>query len=112
MRAESVESLADAQIARTRYLDVTFNAGRKAGVTLRSPTPEADDADVWVEAALDKIANVCRLHPGSVPARLRLEMPAGYSVLVHSGPDLRVTPTEALVAAIERVQGVVAVARN
>jgi hypothetical protein len=39
-------------------------------------------------------------------------MPAGYSVLVTSGADLRVNPTEGLVAAIERVMGVQAVARN
>jgi DNA polymerase-3 subunit alpha len=112
MRADAVESLADAQIARTRYLDVTFNAGRKPGVTLKAELPDAEPAEAWVESALDRIAAACKANPGDIPARLRLEMPAGYSVLVQSGAEVRVTPTEALVAAIERIQGVVGVARN
>ena len=117
MRAEAVESLAAAQIARTRYLDVTFNVGRKPGTrslpsSVAAPTVAEDAPEPWVDASLEAIARVCRQQPGTVPARLRLEMPAGYSVLVNSGEDLRVTPTEGLVAAIERVMGVQAVARN
>jgi DNA polymerase-3 subunit alpha len=113
MRADAVESLAAAQIARTRYLDITLNVGRKPGVSLKTPTPlpTTDQAEAWVEATLEKLAATCKTSPGMVPARLRLEMPAGYSVLVQSG-DLRVTPTEELVTALERVQGVVSVARN
>ncbi len=112
MRAEAVESLAEAQIARTRYLDVTFNAGRKPGVVLGAEAPAEEPAEPWVEGALERIADACKAAPGDIPARLRLEMPGGYSVLVQSGGEVRVTPTEALVAAIERIQGVVGVARN
>ena len=80
--------------------------------SVAAPTVAEDAPEAWVDASLEAIARVCRQHPGTVPARLRLEMPAGYSVLVNSGEDLRVTPTEGLVAAIERVMGVQAVARN
>jgi DNA polymerase-3 subunit alpha len=113
MRAESVESLAAAQIARTRTLDITLNLGRKPGVSLKAATPTSgtDEAEPWAEGTLEKLAATCKTAPGTVPARLRLEMPAGYTVLVQSG-DLRVTPTEELVAALERIQGVVGVARN
>ena len=71
-----------------------------------------DVANDVVEKTLELIARACGQSPGVVPARLRLEMPAGYSVLVQSGAEVKVTPTEDLVASIERIRGVLAVARN
>jgi DNA polymerase-3 subunit alpha len=113
MRAEAVESLAEAQIARTRWLDITIDVGRKPnGDRPLVPTMDVDVADTAVEKTLEQIAAACTKTPGVVPTRLRLEMPAGYSVLVQSGPDVKVTPTEDLVASIERIRGVLAVARN
>jgi hypothetical protein len=47
-----------------------------------------------------------------VPARFKLEMPAGYVVVVQSGESCRVMPSEDLVAALQRVKGVVSVVRS
>ncbi|HEY1100739.1 MAG TPA: hypothetical protein VGF99_17500, partial [Myxococcota bacterium] len=113
MRAEAVESLAEAQIARTRWLDITVDAGRKPGTVMPLvPTMDDDVANDAVGKTLEHIVAALGTSPGVVPARLRLEMPAGYSVLVQSGNDVKVTPTEDLVASIERIKGVLGVARN
>jgi DNA polymerase III subunit alpha len=98
MRAESVELLSEAQIRRTRWLDVMLDV--------------VDDADPNVLAALEKLSQICASHPGQVPARLHLQMPGGYKVVVQSGDSKRVMPSDDLINAIERVKGVVQVART
>ena len=117
MRAESIESLAEAQIARTRFLDVVVDLRQgqplpPLAATTLVPTMEIDTTNEAADATVEAIAAACRAHPGAVPARLRLDMPAGYSVLVQSGKDLRVHPDENLVAAIERIKHVISVART
>ncbi|MDP2339636.1 MAG: DNA polymerase III subunit alpha [Deltaproteobacteria bacterium] len=116
MRAESVQSLAQAQIQRTRFLDVTIEAKAldptKKVLPSLSPKPEDDVVDDAVLMALEKISSTCQSFKGAVPARFKLEMPAGYVVVVHSGEGCRVTPSEELVAALQRVKGVVSVVRS
>ena len=98
MRAESVELLSEAQIRRTRWLDVMLDV--------------VDDQDPNVLVALEKLSQICASHPGQVPARLHLQMPGGYKVVVQSGDSKRVMPSDDLINAIERVKGVVQVART
>ena len=121
MRVEAVESLAEAQMKRTRWLDVRVEVPR-SGTPPSLTTPfdprrddhrAADVADVdAVAASLEKLREACAKHPGVVPARVHLDMPAGYSVVVQSGETCKVTPTEELVAALERVKGVLSVVRT
>ena len=99
MRAESVELLSAAQIRRTRYLDVVVEVA------------EGEAAMQDALAALERLSQACASHPGQVPARLRLEMADGYSVVVQSGDEKRVAPTDELIAALERVKGVTSVVR-
>ncbi len=117
MRVESVESLAEAQIRRTRFLDIAIEAPAKTGTLPRGPVlfdvdPATDHVDDAVLSTLEKVATLCREHPGAVPARVQLEMPGGYTVVVHSGDGCRVLPSEDLVTKIGRVRGVVAVVRS
>ena len=118
MRAESVELLSAAQIARTRFLDVLVEVPRAAG----APPPsdrfdpkagaDADRADDATLVLLEKLARACEQHPGSVPARVHLEMPAGYRVTVQSGDGKRVVPSDELIAALESIKGVTGVVRT
>jgi hypothetical protein len=120
MRAETVELLSDAQIKRTRYLDVIVEVARAPTSTLPAPArfdprtgTQPDDADAAaMNGVLEKLASACAGHPGQVPARIHLDMPAGYRVVVQSGDDKRVIPTDALIAALERIKGVVTVVRT
>jgi DNA polymerase III subunit alpha len=123
MRVEAVESLAEAQMKRTRWLDVRVEVPRPASsapAALGTPFDPrrddhraADDADVdAVVLSLEKLKEACAKHPGVVPARVHLDMPAGYSVVVQSGETCKVTPSEELVAALERVKGVLSVVRT
>ena len=118
MRAESVELLSAAQIARTRYLDVLVEVPRAPGAP---PAPErfdpraaaeADRADDATLVLLEKLARACEQHPGSVPARVHLEMPAGYRVTVQSSDAKRVVPSDELIAALEGIKGVTGVVRS
>ena len=116
MRAESVTSLADAQIQRTRFLDVVIDVppkvGKKAEPSL-SPRPEDDVVDeAAIAAVLEKVSVALQAHKGAVPARFKLEMPAGYVVVMQSGDTCRVTPSEDLVTALQRVKGVLSVVRS
>ena len=116
MRAESVQSLAAAQIQRTRFLDVTIEVTAKDATrkVVPSLTPKAEDdvVDDAVLGALDRISAACQSFKGAVPARFKLEMPAGYVVVLQSGEGCRVTPSEELVTALQRVKGVVSVVRS
>ena len=103
MRAESVELLSEAQIRRTRWLDVTVD------VAPRVDGGGDDDAAI---ALLEKLSALCAAHPGQVPARLILQIPAGYKVIVQSGDGKRVLPSDALITSIERLKGVVSVTRT
>ena len=116
MRAESVQSLAAAQMQRTRFLDVTIEVTPKDPTrkVVSSLTPNAEDdlVDDAVLVALERISAACQSFKGAVPARFKLEMPAGYTVVVQSGEACRVTPGEELVTALQRVKGVVSVVRS
>jgi hypothetical protein len=88
-----------------------------ASRTARSPrasirTQQLDAADPVVLQLLEKLSSLCASHPGQVPARLHLEMPAGYRVVVQSGDEKRVMPSDELIAAIERIKGVTGVVRT
>jgi DNA polymerase-3 subunit alpha len=119
MRAERVQSLAEAQIQRTRWLDVTIElpprASRPAGDAWRGlhVDPSADQTDEARAAeVLTRVAELCAAHHGAVPTRVKLVMPAGYEVVLQGDDAHRVLPSEDLVAAIQRVKGVVQVART
>jgi DNA polymerase-3 subunit alpha len=117
MRAESVQSLAEAQIQRTRWLDVTVEVAARPGTPPRSTAagdvdPATDVVDDAVGQTLEKVAAGCQAMKGGVPVRVKLEMPGGYAVLVQSGEACRVTPTEELVTQLGRVKGVVSVVRS
>ncbi|MBI1947772.1 MAG: DNA polymerase III subunit alpha [Deltaproteobacteria bacterium] len=118
MRAESVELLSAAQMARTRYLDVLVEVPRAGGAL---PAPErfdpklaadADRADDATLVLIEKLARACEQFPGNVPARVHLEMPAGYRVTVQSGDGKRVLPSDELIAALESIKGVTGVVRT
>jgi DNA polymerase III subunit alpha len=120
MRAEEVVSLADAQIQRTRYLDITIPApgkpGRPAAPAFFDPRESeslaADSTDDSVLKTIERVAHALQQFPGKVPARIRLAMPGGYDVTVQTGDAVRVLPTEALLSAIEKVAGVASVVRS
>jgi DNA polymerase-3 subunit alpha len=118
MRAESVELLSTAQIRRTRYLDVVLDVPRAADAPLvesrfdPARDAPADVADPAMLGIIEKLAGICQMHPGVVPTRLKLTMPGGYDVVVQSGDDKRVMPSDDLIAALERVRGVISVART
>ena len=121
MRADKVQSLAEAQIQRTRYLDVTIEVPRVAqsappeSTLLFDPRVEAarasDEADAAVASTLENVAKAVSAHKGTVPARIKLEMPGGYTVVVQAGEGQRVHPSEALIGALESVRGVSSVVR-
>ena len=118
MRAESVELLSDAQIARTRFLDVVLEVPRAAGAPVAperfdpGTAADADRADEGTLVLLEKVARACEQYPGAVPARLHLEMPAGYRVTVQSGDGKRVLPSDQLIAALEGIKGITGVVRT
>jgi DNA polymerase III subunit alpha len=121
MRAETVELLSEAQMRRTRFLDVVVEIPRAPEAPPMSDKAlrfdpaldkQADEADPGSLAILEKLSQLCAGHPGQVPARLHLEMPGGYRVVVQSGDGQRVTPTDDLMMALERVKGVTSVART
>jgi DNA polymerase-3 subunit alpha len=117
MRVESVQSLAEAQMQRTRWLDITLEATAKPGAPPRAARlgavdPASDVVDDAVAATLEKVATLCQGAKGAVPARIKLEMPGGYAVVVQSGDACRVTPTEELITQIGRLKGVLSVVRS
>ncbi|MCC7075260.1 MAG: DNA polymerase III subunit alpha [Deltaproteobacteria bacterium] len=118
MRAESVELLSDAQIARTRFLDVVLEVPRAVGAAAAperfdpATAADADRADDATLVLLERVARACEQYPGSVPARLHLEMPAGYRVTVQSGDAKRVVPSDQLIAALEGIKGITGVVRT
>jgi DNA polymerase III subunit alpha len=120
MRAEEVVSLADAQIQRTRYLDIAVAVTAKPTATpppaffdpRQSSSLSADDVDESMHKTIERIAATLSQFPGKVPARVRLNMPGGYDVLLQSSDDKRVLPSEALLGAIEKISGVIAVVRT
>ncbi len=118
MRAETVELLADAQIKRTRYLDVVLEVPRVAQAPATparfDPRNDADHdrADDRIMPILESLAAICASHPGIVPTRLFLDMPGGYRVMLQSCDDKRVVPTDALIGSLERIRGVTAVTRT
>ena len=62
--------------------------------------------------AASELCRACEQHPGSVPARVHLEMPAGYRVTVQSSDAKRVVPSDELIAALEGIKGVTGVVRS
>jgi hypothetical protein len=118
MRAESVELLSDAQIKRTRYLDVHIEVTRAKDAPTAperfDPRNDAapDRADLAITSVLEKLASACAGYPGAVPPRLHFDMPAGYRVVVQAGDDKRVLPSDELIASLERIIGVAAVVRT
>ena len=100
-----MELLSAAQIRRTRYLDVVVDV---------PPSMEGNDGDADPASlqVLERLAKICVTHPGQVPARLHLQMPGGYKVVVQSSDDKRVMPSDDLISALERVKGVIHVTRT
>jgi DNA polymerase-3 subunit alpha len=120
MRAEEVQSLVEAQIEATRWLDVLVEVpARKTielGPGLLDPREEdvqqADMAAEEAEALLEQIRDACAQHRGETPTRMTLSMPAGYRVHLKCSNDLRVHPGDDLMQALERIKGVAQVARR
>ena len=120
MRAESVEAMAEAQIARTRWVEVHLEVPAddpEAELPERfDPQLDAslplDQADETLsDLCLEQVHKLCAAHPGDKPARLHLTMPAGYRVVLGCGEPLRIHPSDDLVTQLERVRGVAQVLR-
>jgi DNA polymerase-3 subunit alpha len=120
MRAEAVESLAEAQIARTRVLEVLVDLAASARAsTTETKVPRFDprshaDRDVVPDealTALERVKEACVRHPGATPARLWLSMPGGYRIELV-GLETKVHPGDVLLQELERVRGVERVARR
>jgi DNA polymerase-3 subunit alpha len=112
-----IESLARAQIERTRWLDILIDVAARSGTPPRADSlgdvdPATDVVDDNAIVALERLATLCLSHKGAVPVRMKLRMPGGYSVVVQSGNELRVEPNEKLVDQIERIPAVVSVVRT
>lgn len=82
-----VTSLGDALKARTR------------AVTLRLRASSAS------EAQLRLLREALAAHPGSCPVLASLSLPEGQEVVVALPPTLRVEPSDALMASVERIFG-------
>lgn len=120
MRAEEVKALAEAQIERTRWVEVHVEVPAKRP---GQPVPERfdptrkearalDEADLEeAERCLKAIESLCRAHPGDKPTRVHLTMPAGYQVVVGASEELKVHPAEDLLVELERIGGVAQVLR-
>jgi len=118
MRAESVESLSEAQIARTRLVEVVVDLPSAGGET--SPAPRAFDPRVDAArdavaddafTVLERIKDAFARHPGQTSTRIRLRMPAGYPIDIEK-LTLKVHPGDVLLEELERVRGVERVARR
>ena len=72
----------------------------------------SDEADTErIGESLERIRALCEQKKGETPARIQLAMPAGYSVFLACGDDLKVYPDEQLILELERVRGVAQVLR-
>jgi DNA polymerase III subunit alpha len=117
MRAEKVQSLAEAQIQRTRFLQVGLSAPPVTAPIAVSmwfdPAQHAgrDAVTPGFEATLQRLVDALALHPGAVPARLTLSMPGGYDVELSVKDTIRVHPTDALINAIEAIPHITSVIR-
>ncbi len=122
MRAEEVQSLSEAQIARTRFLHVAIEVPA-ADDNTSPPDGQAfdprDDALRAIDApseraeqVLGDIERAVQKHGGDTPVRLLLTMPGGYQVSVHAGDTHRVRPHDELLGELERIRGVTSVARR
>ena len=118
MRATEVMSLADAQIERTRWVDVELDLPQSVeaeniaqewsrGQPLHRVTNNQESI-----ALMEKIQQIMQRFSGKKPVRLRLEMPEGFRVDVRMGDELAVHPSEDLVLALERLPGVSRVLRR
>jgi len=137
MRAAQVTCLADEQMARTRRVDITVEVPIKTQRPYDEDElpfdPRRDECASW-DVADDKavdivqeIRDVCDAHgeqlqpepaPGEVPVpqklvpvSLKFVMPAGYEVSMTVNDDVKVSPTEEFIQALERVRGVEKVVR-
>jgi DNA polymerase-3 subunit alpha len=115
MRAEAVESLADAQIARTRILDVKVEVPANGNGETEKWVEGLPENDAFDKEAADKLLNSLQAtfknYPGDKPVRVHLSMPSGYRVTIRCGDEMKVHPTEELLMDLERVKGVEKVTR-
>jgi len=118
MRATEVMSLSDAQIERTRWVDVELDLPKAAdaestvqewsrGQPLHRITNDKESM-----ALMEQIQKVMKRFSGKKPVRLRLEMAEGFRVDVRMGAEIAVHPSEDLVLALERLPGVTRVLRR
>jgi DNA polymerase III subunit alpha len=121
MRAESVESLAEAQIARTRRLEIDLEFESHSpfeahGDALFDPRVEShlpsDQAKDNSLAALESIRTACAEFPGEIPLYLNLTMPAGYKVEFACGSNHKIHPVDDLITSLERIRGITGVHRR
>ncbi len=128
MRARSVESLAEAQIRRTRMvsLDIVVEGSQSKTKTSNSnPAQENVGATgkqpLWMHAhdgvsktnafTIAELKKVALAHTGDVPMRLTLLMPGGYRTQLRLPNELAVYPSDELIIALERIKGVQNVCR-
>jgi len=57
------------------------------------------------DALREQIRDILRLHPGKTPVHLCLEFPGGEKVFLDTDVSYKVTASESLVEAIERLVG-------
>lgn len=118
MRATEVMSLADAQIERTRWVDVELDVPQVPTEATASqewqggqPLHRFTNDPASIEL-MEQIQKIMQRFSGKKPVRLRLEMPEGFRVDVRMGKELAVHPSEDLVLALERLPGVSRVLRR
>lgn len=120
MRAEGVESLAEAQIARTRRLelDLEFEALNETSDAdfffdpRESAALPLDEVKKGALDALEDIKRACQAFPGEIPLYLNLTLPAGYKVELACGPEMKIHPVDDLITNLERIRGVTAAHRR
>ncbi len=118
MRATEVMSLADAQIERTRWVDIELdmpqreNADDTVQEWHRGQPVHRVTNDKACIALMEQIQTVMKRFSGKKPVRLRLEMAEGFRVDVRMGQEIAVHPSEDLVLALERLPGVTRVLRR
>jgi DNA polymerase III subunit alpha len=122
MRAESIQSLAAAQMARTRILEVSIDVPSLVaaldvpeGFRFDPRTQDHLDKDradgAKANAMLDEIHRACLRHPGEKPLRMKIVMPAAYQNEIP-GTDVKVSPSESLIHELLSIRGVASVQRR